>query len=70
MHDVYLLAHVASPTTLLLDSQAAATVNKLIARFRGIACFTLYLNTPVSTGNRNSALPSPISPPNIPIGVP
>ncbi len=46
------------------------TVIKLIRIFKAIAFLGPYLNIPTNAGSLNSAPPSPISPPSVPIGTP
>lgn len=49
-------------------STEATMVVMLTARFSGTARRGGYPSGPTSTGSRNSAPPSPISPPSVPIG--
>ncbi|MDD4927613.1 MAG: hypothetical protein PHF58_14060, partial [Methylotenera sp.] len=56
--------------TLILNGKALVTTIKLMALLRMIASSAKKPNKLMSSGKRNSAPPSPINPPNIPMSAP
>ena len=52
------------------NGKADATTTRLMALLRITACKAANRKTPISSGNRNSAPPSPISPPSAPMIAP
>ena len=65
-----LAATASNGTAAPRNGKAEATTTRLIALFRITACSALKRNAPISSGNRNSAPPKPISPPRPPMIAP
>src|SRR5271170_7411161 len=63
-------ATLAKGTADARKGNAEATTTRLIALLRITACSAANRNAPISSGNRNSAPPSPINPPSAPITAP
>src|SRR5277367_5697878 len=63
-------ATLANGTADARKGSAEATTTRLIALLRITACSAANRNAPISSGNRNSAPPSPINPPSAPITAP
>lgn len=59
-----------SGTVPARNGSAVATTTRLMALFRITASSAAKLNHPIRTGSRNSAPPSPMRPPKVPIMVP